>query len=199
VAFDCWCQASENPPESEVRFELMVWFAYSQDYLGYGADYLAERPTLNGLRWKVLPLCIRNTDGTGQVDTVSFLIDGANVWSVSEFDVTAHLRWIVDHRNLFGPSAVLDRLGDWYLTGVEFGTEAYKGQGTLNVLNYDVAVVPAGPDPEPEPIAPIEAVVRVQLAAACLSEATKSGLEDEAVGIPRAYRLADTLWEMRDQ
>ena len=193
VAFDCWSQASATPTEQDPRFELMIWFAYSQDYLGVGADYLEMRPTIGDLRWKILPHCIRNADRSGQVDTVSFMIDGPNQWGCTDLDVTEFHRWVIANRQLFPASAMLDSLADWYLCGVEFGPEAYKGAGVLEVTRHEVRVV------ETSPITPggLPPELRAEYAIMALSESVKQGNENVDQGVARAYELVDTIWAQR--
>src|SRR5262245_4436308 len=102
VAFDCWAHASPTPTDADPKVEIMGWCACSQDYLGIGQPYLETRPVFDGLRWKVLPSSVGH-QGDGQIDTVSFLIDGPNTWG-GAFDVTGFVRWIVANRALFPPS-----------------------------------------------------------------------------------------------
>jgi hypothetical protein len=158
VMYDLWAHPMPQPKDdgTDPRFELMIWLAYSQDYLGVGAPYLAERPVLGGLRWKVLPLTIGHPGNGGQTDTVAFMIDGPNVWDAT-LNVMDFYAWMLTRRSLFPPSPMLDQLHTWFLTGVQFGTEAYNGQGTLDVSYYDVRVETAPPpEPEPEPPPPPE-------------------------------------------
>jgi Glycosyl hydrolase family 12 len=202
IAYDCWAHASPNPPDdgSGSRFELMIWTSYSQDYLGYGQPYIDAHPTIGGVKWKVLPSnighCYDHPPGT--IDTVSFLVDGPNVVA-TKLDILEFLRWIVDNRRELPPSPLLDELGNWYLTGVEFGTEAYKGSGVLDVSKFVVTVEAGGdPAPEPEPPSDLDLDHRAALAVSALSEDMKAGRETNVdQGIRRAYDLVDAVWAAR--
>jgi glycosyl hydrolase family 12 len=195
IAYDCWAHATPSPADGDDRFELMIWQAFSQDYLGHGAPYLEARPVLGGQRWKVLPGAIGH-NATNQYDMVAFLVDGPNLTS-TELDVMEFLRWIVDNRPLFPASTIYDALDSWYLTGVEFGSEIYKGTGALDVTRY-VVTVDAGETPIPPDPEELTPEMRATLAVQALGEATKSGNEDPELGVARAYALVDTVWRNRE-
>lgn len=132
VSFDLWLHATPTPTASDKRIEIMIWPAYSQDYLGVGLPHTG--PTLAGRKWK---LYTASTRTPGVVDTLSFLLDEPNL-SAFTFDLMDFLRWVATTRPEILPPT-------HYLTAVEFGTEIYRGSGVLDVSHYTVRVV----DPTP--------------------------------------------------
>jgi hypothetical protein len=126
VIYDLWFHATPTPTTSDPRREMTIWLSYSQDYLGVGLSYPAY-PTIGGQNWKLYVSARGST-----LDTASFLLVGSNL-SGASLDIKDFVDWMVTNRPDILPPT-------YWLTGVEFGIEVYKGDGALDVTRYTVAV-----------------------------------------------------------
>jgi hypothetical protein len=152
VAYDMWFHDTSSPGTSSPVYELMIWLAYSRElFSGTPANAYA---TLGGHEWKV----IRTQGGSSPVAT--FLINEPADLTGATLNITDFTDWLVT--NGWIPAT-------WWIDSVQFGTEIFKGKGTLSVPCYTAAVgVPTTdcgqtPPPPPPPPGPTPTVGPVSI------------------------------------
>ena len=134
VAYDLWFHDHDPTGTGDApNFELMVWLSYSRAdlFVGY-QSVIQPLPYVGGHHWNVF-----QTTSTNAVFVIADVDQNGN-----PVDVNGDLLNLAEFINL--AKTLNSGLSSWYLTGVEFGIEVYKGKGTFTVTDYQLAIGPDG-------------------------------------------------------